>query len=195
MFTGIVTDIGTVESVNKKGDTRMVIRTVFDTNTMLLGSSIACSGACMTVVDKGDGWFSIDVSGESLSRTTMGNWQQGDKVNLERPLRMGDELGGHMLTGHVDGLAVVDEILPVGDSHKLVLAVPKELQYLVAEKGSVALDGVSLTVNGVEGNFFWVNIIPHTWEQTTLGLLGEGNTLNMEVDVMARYIARWMERK
>lgn len=195
MFTGIVTDIGTVESVNKKGDTRMVIRTVFDTNTMLLGSSIACSGACMTVVDKGDGWFSIDVSGESLSRTTMGNWQQGDKVNLERPLRMGDELGGHMLTGHVDGLAVVDKILPVGDSHKLVLAVPKELQYLVAEKGSVALDGVSLTVNGVEGNFFWVNIIPHTWEQTTLGLLGEGNTLNMEVDVMARYIARWMERK
>lgn len=195
MFTGIVTDIGTIESVNKHGDTRMVIRTAFDTNTMLMGSSIACSGACMTVVDKGDGWFSIDVSGESLSRTTMGNWQQGDKVNLERPLRMGDELGGHMLTGHVDGLAVVDKILPVGDSHKLVLAVPKELQYLVAEKGSVALDGVSLTVNGVEGNFFWVNIIPHTWEQTTLGLLGEGNTLNMEVDVMARYIARWMERK
>jgi riboflavin synthase len=195
MFTGIITDIGTIESINKKGDTRMVIRTSYDTNTLLIGASISCSGACMTVVDKGDGWFAIDVSDESLSRTSMQDWRVGTKINLERALKVGDELGGHIMTGHVDGIAVVDEIMPVGDSHKLVVSVPVSLQYFVAEKGSVSLDGVSLTVNGVEGNVFWVNLIPHTWKHTTLGLLREGDELNMEIDVLARYIGRHMEAR
>lgn len=193
MFTGIITDIGTVESANKNGDTKMVIRTAYDTNTLLIGASVACSGACMTVIDKGDGWFAIEVSDESLERTTMRRWQSGTKLNLERALKMGEELGGHILTGHVDNVAVVDDIIPVGDSHKLVLAIPASLQHFVAEKGSVALDGVSLTVNGVEGNIFWVNLIPHTWKHTTLSLLKEGDELNMEIDMLARYIGRWME--
>lgn len=193
MFTGIITDIGTVESIHKTGDTRMVVRTAYDTNTLLIGASIACSGACMTVVDKGDGWFAVDVSDESLECTTLKHWQAGKKLNLERALRMGDELGGHLLTGHVDAVAVVEEILPVGDSHKLVMVIPEALQHYVAAKGSVTLDGVSLTVNGVEKNFFWVNLIPHTWQHTTLGLLKEGDGVNMEIDVLARYIGRWME--
>lgn len=195
MFTGIITDIGTVESIHKAGDMRMLIRTSYDTNTLLIGASIACSGACLTVVDKGDGWFAVDVSDESLERTTLSQWQGGTKLNLERALRVGDELGGHILTGHVDGVAVVEEILPIGDSHKLVVAMPEALQYYVAEKGSVTLDGVSLTVNGVEKHFFWVNLIPHTWKHTTLGLLKEGDGMNMEIDVLARYMGRWMEGK
>lgn len=193
MFTGIITDIGTVESIKKNGDTRIAIRTSYDTNTLLTGASVICSGACMTVVDKGDGWFAIDVSQESLDRTNLGKWKAGSKVNLERSLRMGDELGGHIVTGHVDGLAVVDEILPVGDSHKLVLTAPESLKRFLAEKGSVTLDGVSLTVNGVEDNYFWLNLIPHTWAHTTLGLLSEGDEVNMEIDVLARYISRYME--
>ncbi|GAA4031551.1 riboflavin synthase [Sphingomonas rosea] len=194
MFTGIITDIGRVRSAEQRGDLRLVIETAYEMDGVALGASIACSGACLTVVDKGPGWFAVDLSGETVSRTAPGLWNEGARLNLERALRLGDELGGHLVTGHVDGLAEVIGICPEGDSRRIGLAVPKELGPMLAAKGSVTLDGVSLTVNDVrdqdDATHFSVNIIPHTWEQTTLGDLAVGQRVNVEIDVLARYLQR-----
>lgn len=190
MFTGIITDIGRVRSIERRGDTRIAIDTAFDLSTVAIGASIACAGACMTVVDKEDGAFAFDVSAESLSRTTLGGWEEGAEVNLERSLALGDELGGHLVTGHVDGLATLIAVAREGDSHRIVVEAPEGLEGFVAAKGSVALDGVSLTVNEIEGRRFELNLIPHTWEHTTFRNRREGDVLNMEVDLLARYVAR-----
>lgn len=194
MFTGIVTDVGRVRSIERRGDTRIEIVTAYPMEEVAIGASICCGGACMTVIEKGaedgGGWFAFDASDESLSRTSLGSWAVGTEVNLERSLRMGDEMGGHVVTGHVDGLAVLESIEPVGDSHRIQILAPEGLEGLVAEKGSVALDGVSLTVNGVQDRRFWINLIPHTWAHTTFRNRRPGDVLNMEVDPLARYVAR-----
>ena len=195
MFTGIVTDIGTVADADQKGDLRLRVRCGYDMGTVDLGASIACSGVCLTVVDKGDDWFAVDLSTETLSRTAPGLWAKGAKLNLERSLRVGDELGGHFVTGHVDCIGEVVEALPEGGSLRVAVAVPAELAPLIAAKGSIALDGVSLTINevgfGDDGRTrFWVNVIPHTAGCTTLGETPAGRQLNVEVDVLARYIER-----
>ena len=197
MFTGIITDIGTVRRAEPRGDLRLIISCGYDMATVGIGGSIACSGVCLTVVDKGEDWFAVDVSAETRSRTPPEKWDEGAKLNLERPLRMGDEIGGHILTGHVDAVAEVVEAAPEGDSTRLVLRVPAYLGALVAAKGSIALDGVSLTVNEVRDSDsrttdFAVNIIPHTADQTTLGQIAPGQQLNVEIDVLARYISRMM---
>ena len=194
MFTGIITDIGRVRAVARNGDTRMEITTAFDTATIAEGASIACSGVCLTVVETGPGWFAVEASLETTSITTLGDWRPGQAVNLERALRAGDELGGHIVSGHVDGLAVVDAIVPEGDSLRFSIRPPGNLLALVAAKGSVALDGVSLTVNAVSDDCFGVNIIRHTAHQTTFGELSPGRRLNMEIDMLARYVARLLER-
>ena len=193
MFTGIVTDVGTVRRVEKRGDTHFVITTGYDTSRVEIGASIACSGACMTVTEKGgaeDRWFAFTASAETLSCTNLGAWKEGDRVNLERPLHMGDELGGHIVTGHVDGVAEIVAIKPEGESIRFTFEIPKSLSRYVAAKGSVALDGVSLTVNEVEGNRFGVNIIPHTAKETTFGRAKVGTKVNIEIDLLARYVAR-----
>jgi riboflavin synthase len=192
MFTGIITDIGRVASVEKKqgGDTRLGIYTNFDLSKTEIGASIACSGCCLTVVKKLDDIFFVDVSAESLSKTNIGSWTDGTRVNLEQALKMGDELGGHIVSGHVDGLATLENVTPEDGSHRLVFEVPRELGGFIAPKGSVSLDGVSLTVNEVEGTKFGVNIIPHTWEKTTLGDLKQGDQVHIEIDMLARYVAR-----
>ena len=193
MFTGIVTDIGKVRHVEKRGDTHIVIATKFDVSQVDMGASIACSGACMTVVDKGtakDRWFAFTASGETLSKTTLGSWKVGDAVNLERPMRVGDEFGGHIVTGHVDAVAEIVSVKSEGESVRMIFEVPVKLARFVAPKGSVALDGVSLTVNDVEGSRFGVNIIPHTRAVTTFGRAKPGVKMNFEVDLMARYVAR-----
>lgn len=194
MFTGLVTDVGTVVKAERRGDLRLKIRTGYDLATVDLGASIACSGACLTVVDKGDDWFAVDVSAETVSRTAGDMWREGARLNLERPLRMGDELGGHIVTGHVDGVGEVIDLRPEGDSQRIEVRVRRELAPAIAQKGSVSLDGVSLTVNevrdGDDGTVFSVNIIPHTAQQTTLGDLAEGRQLNVEIDVIARYLDR-----
>ncbi|NQW10749.1 MAG: riboflavin synthase [Alphaproteobacteria bacterium] len=190
MFTGIITDIGRVRSIERRGDTRIAIDTAFDLSTVAIGASIACAGACMTVVEKSDGAFAFDASAESLSRTTLGAWAAGTEVNLERSLAFGDELGGHLVTGHIDGLATLVSVAREGDSHRIVVEAPEGLEGFVAAKGSVALDGVSLTVNDVEGRRFGVNLIPHTWDHTTFRGRRPGDVLNMEVDLLARYVAR-----
>lgn len=191
MFTGIITDIGTVHSIeNKEGDWRVCIRTSFDLTQTDIGASIACSGCCLTVVEKTDGAFYVDVSAESLSKTNIGSWETGIKINLEQALKMGDELGGHIVSGHVDGLATVHSIKAENDSWRIVFDAPKELAGMIAPKGSVALNGVSLTVNEVDDTQFGVNIIPHTWENTTFGGLQEGQKAHLEVDMLARYVAR-----
>lgn len=194
MFTGIITDIGKVRTAEQRGDLRLVIETGYDLSTVDLGASIACSGACLTVVDKGDDWFAVDISAETVARTAAGRWQEGSRLNLERALRMGDELGGHLVTGHVDAVGTVISARTDGDSTRLEIGIPAELGTMVAGKGSITLDGTSLTVNEVrdEGGEtrFTVNIIPHTAQQTTLGALAEGDPVNVEVDVLARYIAR-----
>jgi riboflavin synthase len=197
MFTGIVTDVGTVRSAEQRGDLRLTIGTNYELDTVDLGASISCSGVCLTVVDKGDDWFAVDVSGETISKTAAGRWREGAKLNLERALRLGDELGGHIVTGHVDAVAEVVGTCEEGDSTRVGLSVPKALAPMIAPKGSLTLDGVSLTVNEVrdaeDGNtHFAVNIIPHTALHTTLGELKAGQQLNVEVDVIARYIARIM---
>jgi riboflavin synthase len=196
MFTGIITDVGTVRSAEQRGDLRLAIGCNYDLSTVELGASIACSGVCLTVVDKGADWFAVDVSGETLSRTAPNAWQEGAPLNLERALRMGDELGGHMVTGHVD---VVGEILGTcseGASTRIGIRVPRELGGALARKGSVTLDGVSLTVNEVrdeaDGTHFSVNVIPHTASQTTLGALASGGQVNVEIDIMARYLQRML---
>jgi len=196
MFTGIVSDVGTVRSAEQRGDLRLVIATGYDTATIDLGASIACSGVCLTVVDKGEDWFAVDVSAETISRTAADLWRAGSKLNLERSLRMGDELGGHIVTGHVDAVATVIEARAEGDSLGITVEAPSKLAPMIASKGSIALDGVSLTVNGVEDDGeatrFTLNLIPHTAEQTTLGGIAEGRQLNVEVDVLARYIDRML---
>jgi riboflavin synthase len=193
MFTGIVTDVGQVRHIEKRGDTHVVIGTNYDVSAIDIGASIACAGACLTVVDKGtakDRWFAVTASAETLSKTTLGNWKAGDPVNLERPMRVGDELGGHIVTGHVDGVATVVEMKPEGESTRLTFEAPAALARFIASKGSVALDGVSLTVNDVDGARFGVNIIPHTFKVTTFGRVKPGMNVNLEVDLMARYVAR-----
>ena len=200
MFTGIVTDVGTVRSAEQRGDLRLQIATAYDLDTVDLGASISCSGVCLTVVDKGDGWFAVDVSGETISKTAADHWREGVKLNLERALRLGDELGGHIVTGHVDAVAQIVGTCPEGDSTRIGISVPKELAPMIAAKGSVTLDGVSLTVNEVReaedgSTHFAVNIIPHTAQHTTLGTLRGGQQLNVEIDVLARYLQRMLAVK
>lgn len=190
MFTGIVTDVGQVVSIERQGDTRFTIATRFDMAAVPLGASIACSGVCLTVVGKDDGRFAVQASAETLSKTTLGDWREGSRVNLERALCLGDELGGHLVSGHVDGVAVVVGRQPEGDSLRFTFEVPPELAKYIPTKGSVALDGVSLTVNEVEGRRFGINIIPHTQSATTFGVLEPGHRVNLEVDMLARYVAR-----
>lgn len=192
MFTGLITDVGRVAAVEQRGDTRLTIETRFDMDTVELGASIACNGVCLTVVEKGPGRFAVDVSGETLSKTTVGNWAVGTPVNLERSLRFGDELGGHLVYGHVDGVLEVLGVKPEGDSHRWTFRAPEHLARFIAPKGSVALDGVSLTVNEVEGAVFGVNIIPHTAEKTSFGTLKPGDRMNLEVDMLARYVERML---
>lgn len=194
MFTGIVTDIGRVRSVQRtERDWRYEIETVWDTTTIDLGASIAHAGCCLTVTEKGDGWFAVEVSGETLSKTKLAEWSEGSRINLERAAKLGDELGGHIVSGHVDGLGTVASITPEGGSHRIRFAAPEPLHRFIAPKGSITVDGVSLTVNEVEGRVFDVNIIPHTWEATTLGSLKVGDKVNLEIDMLARYLARWQE--
>ena len=197
MFTGIVTDIGTVRAAEQRGDLRLQIETGYDTATIDLGASIACSGVCLTVVDKCKDWFAVDVSGETVSRTARDLWREGATLNLERSLRLGDEIGGHIVTGHVDAVGQVIGVCPEGASHKIGISVPRDLGAMIAPKGSITLDGVSLTVNEVReaedgATHFSVNIIPHTAEQTTLRDIGTERQLNVEIDVLARYIGRMM---
>lgn len=193
MFTGIITDLAAVRAVKTEGagcDRRFEIATGFDMGKVALGASIACSGPCLTVIEKGPGWFAVEASGETLARTTMGEWRAGTKVNLERSLAAGDELGGHLVTGHVDAVVRVVVRAEAAGSIGFGIELPKSLTPYVAAKGSVALDGVSLTVNEVVADRFAVNIIRHTADCTTLGALAAGSRLNMEVDLMARYVER-----
>lgn len=198
MFTGIITDMGKVEGMERRGDTRITIATAYDTVDIEIGASIACSGPCLTVVDKGAGWFAVDASAETLARTNLGGWRAGTPVNLERSLKVGDELGGHIVTGHVDGTGAVVAIAPEGDSKRFRFRVADQaLAALISQKGCVAIDGVSLTVNevedGADGTVFGVNIIPHTQAITTFGAMQVGDTVNLEADVLARYVARLRE--
>jgi riboflavin synthase len=193
MFTGIITHIGSVAEIEKKGDWRIRIAVRGLTRGIALGASVACSGACLTVIDKDAGSFLVQASAETLSRTTLGNWKKGTRINLERALKVGDELGGHFVSGHVDGQAKADEVKRVGESRILVLSCQAALSRFIAPKGSVTLDGVSLTVNEVKGNRFTVNIIPHTLVHTTLGERRAGDILNLEIDLIARYLARFKE--
>jgi riboflavin synthase len=194
MFTGIITDIGRINGVEHKGDTRLRIGTAYDTASIDLGASIACSGVCLTVVDKGADWLAVEVSAETLSRTA-GNWNEGTKLNLERALRVGDELGGHIVTGHVDGVGTMVEVTPEGDSTRIVIEAPAALASYIAAKGSIALDGISLTVNEVVdlpggAMRFGINVIPHTQQMTTWGDVAPGRAVNIEIDVLARYLGR-----
>ncbi len=193
MFTGIVTDIGRVEAVEQRGDTRFELATAWDTSDIALGASISCSGACLTVVAVRPGAFAVEASAETLACTTLGGWRKGGAVNLERALRVGDELGGHIVSGHVDGVARAVSRRSEGDSVRFTFEAPEALAGFVASKGSVTLDGVSLTVNEVDGARFGVNIIAHTLAHTTLGGLEPGDAVNMEIDMLARYLARQLE--
>ena len=197
MFTGIITDIGRIEAVEQRGDTRLRIACGYDMAGVDLGASIACSGVCLTVVDKGEGWFAVDVSAETLNRSVPGMWAEGRRLNLERALKVGDELGGHIVTGHVDGIGEVEATLEVGGSIRVTIIAGDEIAPYVAAKGSIAIDGVSLTVNEVEnlsdGVRFAVNIIPHTAERTTFADLRAGDRVNLEIDILARYLGRMME--
>jgi riboflavin synthase len=197
MFTGIVTDIGTIRGVEKRGDTRMTIGCGYDMAGVAIGASIACSGCCLTVVQKGDDWFAVDASNETLAKTADRMWAQGRRLNLERALKVGDELGGHIVTGHVDGVGVVRDVRAEGGSHRVSIRVPASIAAYVAEKGSITVDGVSLTVNDVRdsaaGTDFAVNIIPHTWDVTTLGTLAVDQPVNLEIDILARYLSRMQQ--
>lgn len=199
MFTGIITAIGTIRETQQTGDLRAVITCPFDPAGIAMGASIACSGTCLTVVDKGgvagDAWFAVDISGETVTCTVPQRWEQGTRLNLEPALKLGDELGGHIVTGHVDGVGEVIGIHPDGDSRRIGVAISKDLAPYLAAKGSITIDGVSLTVNDVidqeDGTcHFWVNIIPHTAEVTTIGSLAQGSKVNLEIDVLARYLKR-----
>lgn len=207
MFTGLVTDVGRVRAVERRGDTRFVIETAYDVDGIAIGASIACSGCCLTVVEKGRtdgrGWFAVDASAETLGCTTLGRWKEGTRVNLERALKAGDELGGHIVSGHVDGVGEIVDMRPEGDSMRFTFEAPEALGRFVAPKGSVTVDGTSLTVNDVEdiragANAarvrFGVNIIPHTQAVTTWGEARTGNAVNLEIDMLARYVARLAEK-
>jgi riboflavin synthase len=197
MFTGIVNDVGQIKHVEKRGDTHVVIATRYDVGTIDIGASIACSGICLTVVDKGsshDRWFAVTASGETVARTTVKIWGPGYPVNLERPLRVGDELGGHIVTGHVDGTAAIVHVEQEGESRRMWFEPDHSLLRFIAPKGSIALDGVSLTINEVDAHRFGVNVIPHTLNATTFGDATEGVIVNLEVDLMARYVARLASR-
>lgn len=195
MFTGIITDLGTVMDAVQGGAAaaRFRIRTVYDMQTVAMGASIACNGCCLTVVEKGSDWFAVDASRETLDKTTLGTWTAGMRVNLERALKAGDELGGHLVSGHVDGVAVVEDVADDAGSKRFTIIPPADIHRFIAPKGSVTLEGVSLTVNEVGPNSFGVNIIPHTQAVTTLGALQTGSRLNMEIDQLARYVARLIE--
>jgi riboflavin synthase len=194
MFTGIVTDVGEIIAREPRGDVRFTIATRFDPATIAIGASIACAGCCLTVVGTdSSGSFQVQASAESLSKTTLGHWRVGTRVNLERALKVGDELGGHLMSGHVDGVGQILSINPEGDSRRFRFTVPKELAKFIAPKGSVALDGTSLTVNEVEGSVFGVNLIPHTLAVTTWGDAKPGDAVNVEIDTLARYVARVAE--
>ena len=195
MFTGLITDVGRVRAVTSVGDRRIEIETSFPIAEIELGASIACSGVCLTAIEFGDNWFAVEASEETTSKTTVGDWQAGDALNLERSLRIGDELGGHLVFGHVDGVAKIAERRTDGDSIRFSILAPGDLAPYIASKGSVALSGVSLTVNEVDGNRFGVNIIPHTADATTLGKLSAGDRVNLEVDMLARYVARQLEAR
>lgn len=199
MFTGIVTDVGTVRALEKRGDTRFEIATAYATDGIDIGASIACSGVCLTVVEKGGDWFAVDVSAETLDRSSLGSWRVGTRINLERSLAMGDELGGHLVSGHVDAVGTVVSIERDGDSVRFVFQAPVEVAPFVAEKGSIAIDGVSLTVNSVSdddsGCRFGINVIPHTQDVTTFGGLESGSVVNLEIDMLARYMQRMLSSR
>ena len=194
MFTGIVTDVGRVRAVRQTNrDRRFEIETAFDTATLDIGASVSHAGCCLTVVEKGPGWFAVEVSGETLACTTLDDWREGHPVNLERASRVGDELGGHIVSGHVDGVGEVTSIRSEGGSHRVSIRVPRPLHRYIAEKGSITVEGVSLTVNEISDDVFGVNLIPHTWDVTSLGRLVVGSKVNLEIDMLARYLARWRE--
>jgi riboflavin synthase len=194
MFTGIVTDVGRVRAVRETNrDRRFEIETAFDLATLDIGASVSHAGCCLTVVEKGSNWFAVEVSGETLAMSTLDNWKQGRRVNLERAARVGDELGGHIVSGHVDGVGEVVSVESEGGSHRVRIRVPRPLHRFIAPKGSITVEGVSLTVNEVEDDVFGVNLIPHTWDVTTLGELAPGSRVNLEIDMLARYLARWRE--
>lgn len=195
MFTGIITDIGTIISAEQRGDLRLVIGTGYDMGSVAIGASIACSGVCLTVVEKAEGWFAVDASAETVSRTAEDIWAAGNRLNLERALKVGDELGGHIVTGHVDGVGQIVASEAIGDSWKVTVSAPASLAPYIAAKGSITVDGVSLTVNEVVDQsdgavHFMLNIIPHTAEMTTLSDLAAGREVNLEIDVLARYLKR-----
>lgn len=195
MFTGIISDIGRIHQLtHEKGSIHLLIRTSYRLDDVALGASIACNGICLTVTDKTTDSFAVTASGETIAVTTLGNWRSGDDINLERALKMGDELGGHMVSGHVDGLAHITAIESTDVSHKITLKAPAALARYIARKGSVALDGISLTVNAVDGDDFTVNIIPYTWQHTNLYQRRAGDSVNLEVDMLARYAERFMGR-
>ena len=194
MFTGIVTDVGRVRAVAQTNrDVRFEIETAYDLDTLEIGASVSHAGCCLTLVEKAADWLAVEVSAETLSLTTLSEWQVGRPVNLERAARVGDELGGHIVSGHVDGVGEVLSIVSEGGSHRVQVRAPRPLHRLIAAKGSIAMDGVSLTVNSVEDDVFGVNLIPHTWDVTTLGGLTVGSRVNLEIDMLARYLARWRE--
>ncbi|MDB5416826.1 MAG: riboflavin synthase [Phenylobacterium sp.] len=194
MFTGIVTDVGRVRAVRDTvRDRRFEIDTAYDLAGVDIGASIAHAGCCLTVVEKGAGWYAVEVSGETLATSTLSDWTEGRRVNLERAAKVGDELGGHIVSGHVDGVGEVLSVAEEGGSRRVRIRAPRPLHRYVAPKGSIAVEGVSLTVNEVEDNVFGVNLIPHTWEVTTLGALAPGARVNLEIDMLARYLARWRE--
>ncbi|CAI8389280.1 MAG: riboflavin synthase [PS1 clade bacterium] len=197
MFTGIITDIGRVASITAGGDTRFEIETAYAPDSIDLGASIACSGVCLTVIEKGTregkNWFAVEASKETLDVTTAGGWQEGDALNLERALKLGDELGGHIVSGHVDAVAEIVDIRAEGDSQRFTFRAPREIMRFVAPKGSITLDGTSLTVNEVDADTFGVNLISHTQSVTTWGNLRAGDQINLEIDVLARYVARLKE--
>ncbi|MBX3515323.1 MAG: riboflavin synthase [Rhodospirillales bacterium] len=194
MFTGIVSDIGTVRALERPGDLRLTIATAYDPASIALGASIACSGVCLTVIAVAAETFTVSASAETLACTTLGDWRVGQRVNLERALRVGDELGGHFVFGHVDAVATVHSVAPEGESRRIVFEAPAALARYFAPKGSVALDGVSLTINEVEGARFGVNLIPHTLTATTFGEARPGDRVNLEIDMLARYVARLFEK-
>ncbi len=194
MFTGIITDIGRIVSARDTNrDRRFEVATRYDMSSVDIGASISHAGCCLTVVEKGPDWFAVEVSGETLSKTTLGGWVEGARINLERAARVGDELGGHIVSGHVDGVGEVLSVALEGGSHRVQVRAPRPLHRYIAPKGSITVEGVSLTVNDVDDDVFGVNLIPHTWDVTTLGDLVAGSRVNLEIDMLARYLARWRQ--
>lgn len=194
MFTGIISDIGTITKASHDGELRLEISCSFAPETIKIGDSIACSGVCLTVIEILDSGFAVELSAETIACTAPNMWNVGNKLNLERAMRLGDTLDGNLVTGHVDGLATLENIAEAGGSHILTLSAPPALSRFIAQKGSVTLDGVSLTVNKVEGDRFWINIIPHTWTHTTICMRKTGDKINIEIDTIARYVARILEK-